>query len=463
MPNPSRLRRIATWLSFVIVLSSLASWALTNRYTGAIQQVDVFSNLEEAERPKITNTNGMTILAVAVDDRTGLTRKQAMELKVGYGDYGPPRTDTIMLIRIAPKGGGVTVVSMPRDSWIQIPEYTDKDGDLRSSTYDRINTLYQRGGPELMVKTLERLTNMRIDHFVQVNFLGFLTMVDAVGGVPMCIPKAVKDKDAGLDLAAGNHVLTGRQALGYVRARHIDSDFGRMERQQRFLSSMAQRAFSAGVILNPAKLNNFVGAAMSSVTTDQGLDRDALLNLALRAQSMGLSKLRFLTVPIGDGNANVNGMSVVLWNENEARKLFARLAADEPVVTPAVKAQLSIAPGDIKVNVLNATSTTGLARKAADSLADVGFGFSAPPGNADQSAATTTVIRYPKKFAEEVKTVAASIPFATLQESADAKGITILVGADWKAAKAVKAGSTETKAVVKTVTDPRTAADDICE
>jgi LCP family protein required for cell wall assembly len=368
-----------------------------------------------------------------------------------------------MLIRIAPQGGGVTVVSMPRDSWIQIPEYTDNDGDLRSSTYDRINTLYQRGGPELMVKTLEQLTNMRIDHFVQVNFLGFLNMVDAVGGVPMCIPKAIKDKDAGLDLAAGDHVLTGRQALGYVRARHIDSDFGRMERQQRFLSSMAQRAFSAGVILNPAKLNNFVNAAMASVTTDQGLDRDALLNLALRAQNMGLSKLRFLTVPIGDGNANINGMSVVLWNENEARKLFARLAADEPVVTPAVKEQLSIAPGDIKVSVLNATKTTGLARKAAETLATVGFGFSTPPGNAKQTGATQSVIQYPKKFSEEVKTVAASIPFAALQESADVKTITILVGPDWKPAKTVKAGSTETQAVVKTVTDPRTAADDICE
>lgn len=459
----NRLRKIATWLSLVIVLSSLASWGLSNRYTSEMQKVDVFGDLNEAERPKITNTDGMTILAVAVDDRDGLTRKEARELKVGFADYGPPRTDTIMLIRIAPAGGGVTVVSMPRDSWVSIPAYTDLDGDEHAATSDRINTLYQRGGPQLMVKTLEQLTNMRIDHFVSVNFAGFLNMVDAVGGVPMCIPKAIKDQKSGLDLAAGNHVLTGRQALAYVRVRYIDSDFGRMERQQRFLSSMAQRALSAGVLLNPAKLNGFISATMQSVTADAGLDRDALLNLALRAQSLGLSKLRFMTVPIGDGNANVNGASVVLWDEAEARKLFAKLAADEPVITPAVKATLTVEPGDIKLLVLNATNTTGLARKAADSLAKVGFGFAGAPGNADQTAATTTVIEYPKKFAEDVKTVAASLPFATLKESTTRKNITVLVGADWKAAKTVKAGSTPTTAVVKTITDPRTAADDICE
>lgn len=463
MPQPSRLRRIATWLSLVIVLSSLASWGLSSKYAGNMKKVDVFGKLNEADRPQITNTAGMTILAVAVDDRSGLTRKQLNELHVGHGDYGPPRTDTIMLIRIAPAGGGVTVVSMPRDSWIAIPEYTDSKGKTHSATHDRINTLYQRGGPELMVRTIEQLTNMRIDHFVELNFFGFLNMVDAVGGVPMCIPKAMKDKDSGLDLTAGNHVLTGRQALAYVRARHFDSDFGRMQRQQRFLSSMAQRVMSAGVILNPAKLNNFINAAMASLTTDNGLDRDALLNLALRAQRMGLSKLRFMTVPIGDGNANVSGMSVVLWDENEARTLFAKLAADEPVITAAVKAELSIAPGDIKVTVLNATTTTGLARKAADSLAKVGFGFASSPGNAQQTDAKTTVIKYPKSKADEVKTLAASIPFAKLQESTDVKDITIYVGADWKAAKEVKAGSTQTTAIVKTVTDPRTAADSICE
>ena len=229
MPHSSRLRRIATWLSLFIVVSSLASWGLSTKYTGAMKKVNVFGNLKESDRPQVTNTDAMTILAVAVDDRSGLTRKQLNELHVGHANYGPPRTDTIMLIHIAPAGGGVTVVSMPRDSWIAIPEYTDTKGNPHAATHDRINTLYQRGGPELMVKTIEQLTNMRIDHFVELNFFGFLNMVDAVGGVPMCISKDVKDTDSGLDLTAGNHVLTGRQALAYVRARHIDSDFGRMQ------------------------------------------------------------------------------------------------------------------------------------------------------------------------------------------------------------------------------------------
>ena len=188
-----------------------------------------------------------------------------------------------------------------------------------------------------------------------------------------------------------------------------------------------------------------------------------LFRSALRAQSLGLSKLRFMTVPIGDGNANVSGMSVVLWDETQARTLFAKLAANEPVVTAATKSELAVAPGEITLSVLNATSITGLARKAADSLASVGFGFASAPGNALKKDAVVTYIQYPKDQAEAAKTVAASLPFAKLKETTDVKNIRILVGTDWKDAKAVKAGNTSTTAIVKTVTDPRTAADSICE
>lgn len=471
MSRTHGLRRIASWVSIAIVVSSLAGWGLTNRYFGAKGTVDVFKNLEEKSRPAIVSKAGMTILAVATDDRTGLTRKELNDLHVGHGDYGPPRTDTIMLIRIAPGDGGATAVSLPRDSWIAIPAYTGLDGKQHAATHDRINTLYQRGGPELMIRTLEGLTDLRIDHYVELNFAGFLAMVDAVGGVPMCIPKDVYDKDAGLDLKAGNQVLTGRQALGYVRARHIDSDFGRMQRQQRFLSSMAQRATSAGTLLNPVKLNNFLDAVMSALKTDETLDRDAILGLATRFSGLSLSKIHFLTVPIGDGNARIDGQSVVLWNDKEAKKLFIRMAKDWPIVkeatTTTTATTLTIQPGDIKVTVLNATTTTGLARKAAESLASVGFGFDGAPGNAPKATGTKTIIEYPKSQSEAVKTLAASIPFAVLQEKADANGITILVANDWKKAKEVKVGTTstttKTTSVVKTITEPRTAADSICE
>lgn len=472
MLRTHRLRRIASWVSIAIVVSSLAGWGLSSRYLGSTEKVDVFGKLEESARPEVLSKEGMTILAVATDDRTGLTRKERNALHVGHGDYGAPRTDTIMLIRIAPGDGGATAVSMPRDSWIAIPAYQDADGEQHAATHDRINTLYQRGGPQLMIRTLEGLTDLRIDHYVELNFAGFLNMVDAVDGVPMCIPKAVKDKDSGLDLKAGNHVLTGAQALAYVRARHIDSDFGRMERQQRFISSMVQRITSAGTLLNPAKLNNFMNAAMASVKTDENLDRDAVLNLARRFSGISLSNIRFLTVPISDGNARIDGQSVVLWNDKEAKKLFIRMAKDWPIVKAATSSTttstLTVQPGDIKVRVLNATNVTGLARKAAESLAKVGFGFDGEPGNAPvTSNDTATVIQYPKAKAEAVKTLAASLPFATLQETDAVKSITILVGKGWKSAEKVKVGSTtvttKTTSVVKTITDPRTAADSICE
>lgn len=376
-----------------------------------------------------------------------------------------------MLIRIAPNGGGATAVSLPRDSWIQIPAYTDSKENAHKATADRINTLLERGGPSLMVQTLEGITGLRIDHFVSVNFAGFLNMVDAVGGVPMCLPKSLKDASSGLDLTAGQHTLTGKQALAYVRARHIDSDFGRMQRQQRFLASMVQRVMSAGTLLNPAKLNGFIGSAMHSITTDETLDRDAVLNLAMRFRSLKLSKIRFLTVPIGDGNARIDGNSVVLWNDHEAHKLFVRMSKDWPIVKEATSTTtsttLTVRPGDIKVSVLNATSTAGLARKAAESLATIGFGFDSGPGNAASTGATKTVIEYPASASAAVQTLAASLPFAELQEKTGVHGITVLVGSDWKAAKQVKVGSTttstKTTAVVKTITDPRTAADSICE
>lgn len=487
MSQTHGLRRVASWLSIVIVIASLAGWGLSNRYVSDKKTVNVFGGLDNASRPQAINTDGMTILAVAVDDRSGLTRAQENALHVGHGDYGAARTDTIMVIRVSPGGGGATAVSLPRDTWVSIPAYKDSNGAQHPATQDRINTLLERGGPTLMTQVVEQKTGLRIDHFVSLNFAGFLNMVDAVGGVPMCIPKALKDTSSGLDLTAGQHVLTGRQALAYVRARHIDSDFGRMQRQQRFLSSMAQRAMSAGVLLNPLKLNGFIDAAMKSLTTDEQLGRDAIMNLALRFRGLSLSKMRFMTVPISNGNARINGNSVVLWNETAAKTLFTRMANDQPVfngqadtaTATATATQTAsattptVAPGKLKLTVLNATSISGLARRASESLARIGFGFAAAPGNAPTRGAATTIIEYPASAAEEVKTLAASIPFATLQQTAGASGITVLVGQDWKPAGKVKLGShstsgtasasASTSAVVKTITAPRTAADSICQ
>ncbi len=476
-------RRIASWLSIVIVIGSLAGWGLSNRYVGDKKTVNVFGGLDNATRPAAINTDGMTILAVAVDDRSGLTRAQENALHVGHGDYGAARTDTIMVIRVSPGGCGATAVSLPRDTWVSIPAYKDTTGAQHAPAQDRINTLLERGGPTLMTQVVEQLTGLRIDHFISLNFAGFLNMVDAVGGVPMCIPRALKDASSGLDLTAGQHVLTGREALAYVRARHIDSDFGRMQRQQRFLSSMAQRAMSAGTLLNPLKLNGFIDAAMKSITTDEQLGRDAIMNLALRFRGLSLSKMRFLTVPISNGNANINGNSVVLWNQAAAKTLFTRMANDQPVftgqagtstaTTKQTTSAPTVAPGKLRLTVLNATSIAGLARRASESLATIGFGFAGLPGNAPTSGATKTIIEYPAAMAEAARTLSASIPFATMKQTASATGITVLVGTDWKPAVRVRLGSGtaagasstngRTSAIVKTITAPRTAADSICQ
>ena len=179
------------------------------------------------------------------------------------------------------------------------------------------------------------MSGLRIDHYIEVNFVGFVRMVDALGGVEVCTKKDINDPKSHLSLPAGRHTLDGVDSLKYVRARTFDGlgDLGRMKRQQEFAGAMLRKATSAGVLLNPVKLLSFVNSALASVTTDSGLSQGDLLTLGKQLRNLSASSVRTLTIPLKYYNYSKNGVSAsVLWDPVLAPELFDRIKNDEALI-----------------------------------------------------------------------------------------------------------------------------------
>lgn len=269
---------------------------------------------------------GTTWLLVGSDSRQGLTVEQQQALSTG-GDIGNGRTDTILLVHVPAFGSrsATTVVSIPRDSYLPIPGYGS----------DKINAAFAMGGPPLLAQTVEQATGLRLDHYVEVGFSGFASLVDALGGVTVCPSAAVDDPLAGIDMPAGCHRADGRAALGYVRSRATPrADLDRMVHQRELLSTLLHRAASPAVWLNPWRWYAVPRAAAGALTVDQAghvwdLGR---LGWALRGSTSTL------TVPIGEFTGSDSG-SVVVWNHDAARQLFDALASDAPLPSTASDTQ----------------------------------------------------------------------------------------------------------------------------
>ncbi len=463
-PRRRGLRLAAAVTSVAVLGTSTVGYAAFTHYTSEIKHVSAFAGLDDSQRP--AEGASMNILVVGSDNRSGLSRNQEAALHVGSGDYGPPRTDTIMVMHVSRDTGGATVVSLPRDSYVDIPAWTDNKGVRHDARQDKINSAFERGGAPLMVATVEKATGMRIDHYIEVNFAGFLTMVDALDGVPICLTKDVKDKDSGFDLPAGKHVVSGRDALAYVRMRHVDSDFGRMARQQKFIASMLQKATSLGVLLNPMKLNSFIDAGVASVTTDDGLGRGEIVDLASRLRGVDQGAITFLTVPISNDDYRVKigkyNQSTVLWDAQGSKDLFAKLAADQPIIKAPSGASVKVAPADVRVKVYNGAGVAGLGRRAAGDLAAAGFVVVGSPSNAG-SGATTTVISYDPSKKAAATTLAAALKGAKLK-AVDGLGsaLKVVVGSSYGGVTSVKAAGAKPTTTVSSPTKVRTAAQDIC-
>ena len=269
-----------------------------------------------ADRP--AEGKGTTWLLVGSDSRQGLTPEQQADLGTG-GDIGNGHTDTIMLVHIPAlwSDTSTTMVSIPRDSYVDIPDYGS----------DKINAAFAVGGAPLLTQTVEQATGIRLDHYAEVEFDGFARLVDAVGGVTMCPPEPISDPLAGIDLAAGCQKLNGRNALGYVRSRATPrADLDRMVNQRQFMSTLMHRAASPAVVLNPLRWYPMANAAAGSLTVDSGAHVTDLARLAWALRG----DLTTTTVPIGEFTGSDSG-SVVVWDEDVADQLFTALKTDSPV------------------------------------------------------------------------------------------------------------------------------------
>ena len=317
-------------VTFAIVLGGVFAYRHLNGNITAIDTADLLGN----NRPEKVKNNAepldpMNILLLGSDTREGQSGN--------IGGDTPGLSDTTILLHLSADRKRAYGVSLPRDAMVERPDCEREDGTVVPGQLAMFNTAYAEGGPACTQKTVEQLTGIRVDHFVVVEFDGFRHMVNALGGIPICVPQEVNDTVGNIHLPAGSYEASGDQALNYVRLRHglsENGDIGRMKRQQVFLASMANKAISAGTLANPVKLYNFLDAATKSLTTDPGLANiKDLGTMANQLRNIGLKNIQFMTVPWETYQPDHNRL---VWAP-EAKRLWQRLENDKELTPGLVK------------------------------------------------------------------------------------------------------------------------------
>uniref|UniRef100_UPI000AA10B63 LCP family protein n=1 Tax=Streptomyces odonnellii TaxID=1417980 RepID=UPI000AA10B63 len=462
--------RVATTLSVLVLGAGGIGHAVMTSLDTGIGRVDAFKDMKN--RPAAGQ--GLNLLLVGTDGRDRITQDERRAYRLG----GAPChcTDTIMLVHLSENGERASVVSVPRDSYAELPEHTDPaTGKQHRSHVVKLNAAYAEGGPNLTVRTLEHMTGVKINHYLEVDFASFMKTVDALGGVEICTPKALKDSYTGLDLTPGTHKLNGGQALQYVRSRHVDgaADLGRMRRQQRFLAALISRATSSGVLLNPVKFRDVTSTMLNSVRADAGFGTEQMLALNEAMRGFSPSSSEFTSVPLagkGHGVAVKGVGSTVKWDPVKSKALFRALREDRPltgrksrpeqesVSRPVAStasgqhgsgqygsgqptALVEVAPEQIRVQVYNATRKDGLGRRADDALRATGFATTGSPLNADERDLARTVVQYDPRWDRSAKSLAAALPGSELRPSRQqGPTLKVMIGTDYRAVTPVRAG-----------------------
>ncbi|QFG24864.1 LCP family protein [Actinomadura sp. WMMB 499] len=353
------LRRTAIGLVAALVAGSGGAYWLYRDLIGGIDQKDVGSQLG-ANRPQKLNES-LNILLLGSDTREGDNAEYAVPGMAGA------RSDTTILLHLSPNRDQAVAMSFPRDSMVKIPECEKENGDKVSARFGMLNSAFSYAGPTCTWKTLESLTGVHIDHFVQIDFSGFKRMVDALGGVEICVERPVNDPRAELYLEAGKQTVKGDKALGYVRARYSlgnGSDLGRIERQQEFMGAVVDKALSSDVLTDPARTYDFLKAATDSITTDDEFGLADMRKLAEGLRGMSAGQVRFVTVPVEGYKPDPNR---VQWNDELAAPMFEAIRHDDKLpAAPAapVNAEPAPKPKDVKITVVSA----GAKDKAVDRI-----------------------------------------------------------------------------------------------
>jgi LCP family protein required for cell wall assembly len=364
-PKPSRrrsplrglLRRgllVATSFSLLLALSAVGAAGYEYHHLNSnIKRVDVLQKNDVSIRNASQQLNAANFLIIGSDSRAGDLAK--------YGpDVAGQRSDTTMLIHLSPDRSRAIGISIPRDSWVDIPTCTTSTGKTIAEHMDMFNSALTTGGPACTIATVQKLTGIEVTHYVDVNFDGFKSMVDALGTVTICSPSVVHDSGSGLNLVKGNNSLNGDQALAYVRARETlgdGSDLGRIKRQQLFLGVVMRQALSGSLLSNPVKLTSFLEAATKAITLDSGTSFNDLRTLTTSLHGLDPSKVVFYTAPIKNANYTPPGTTMtgrVLLDSVVGRALYDDVINDASMT---VQTQISVSASATTVTTEVPTST----------------------------------------------------------------------------------------------------------
>ena len=307
---------LVAWLAFLV-------WVPINAW-GNVHRV----NADPAgARP--VESKGYDYVLVGSDSRQGLTAEQQKLLNTGsVKDASGLRTDSIILVHVPSGDGKPALISLPRDSYVPISGHGS----------NKINAAYSLGGPKLLVETIEQVTGVRIDGYVEIGFGGFASVVDSVGGVNICVKRNMKDAYAGIDLKAGCQTLDGPNALGYVRARYSDplGDIGRVARQREFLGAIMHKAVNPATVLIPWRYYGFASSAGAGLTVGQDVSLRDVTRVLQAMRSVSNGDGLSLTVPVSNPALATNVGSAVKWDSRKALELFTAIKNDQPLtVAPA--------------------------------------------------------------------------------------------------------------------------------
>uniref|UniRef100_UPI0006EB2EB4 LCP family protein n=1 Tax=Streptomyces silaceus TaxID=545123 RepID=UPI0006EB2EB4 len=442
--RPRWAMRVATTFSVtVLAAAGIGHGVVTSLDTG-IKRVDAFKDMKN--RP--AQGNGMNVLLVGTDGRDKISPEEKEKYRLG----GAPChcTDTIMIVHISQDRDRASVVSLPRDSYAELPAHTDQTtGKKHHEHANKINAAYAEGGPNLTVRTVEHMTKVKIDHYLEVDFTSFMKTVDVLGGVEICTARPLKDSHTGLDLSVGTHELNGGEALQYVRSRYVDgaSDLGRMQRQQRFLAALIAKATSSGVLLNPVKFRDVTRTLLGSVRADKGFGTGEMLDLGRAMRGFSPSSSEFTTVPLSAKGKSVPGIgSMLKWHGTKSRKLFKALREDRPLAPHRARARaalVGVSPQQIRVQVDNGTGAPGLGKRVDSALRATGFRTTRVPGNvpgAKEKPARRTVVAYDPRWDRSAKALATALPGCEMRK-VEGQGATlkVIAGSDFKTVRAVRA------------------------
>lgn len=394
-----RRGRIALVVIILLVLPLAWGGALAVRTSSSIGRIDV-TGLQPGGGP-------LHILVTGSDSRADLSEEDQQALGTDFVEG--ERTDSIFLLTIV--GSRAGLLAFPRDLYV-----TRCDG-----SEGRINGALAQGGPGCLVETVSSMSGIEIDHYVSVSFGGFRDIVDAVGGVDLCLEKPLNDPFAGVDLPAGCQRLDGRQSLGFVRTRKLDNDLERIKRQQAFLGALANELTSPATLLNPSDTWSLTGAVGQALSADQDLGIPDLARLALGIR--GLSD-GAVTATVPSDFATVGGASVLRIREAEANALYAGFRDGSALNV----ASGGITAADVRVRVENGAGVGGLAGATRDVLTSLGFVVT---GIGDAEQRPTTSLRFVAADRAKAEFLASQIPIAvTLEEVATGDGLTLVLGED---------------------------------